>query len=157
MVAGLVASEMPLIWPPRLGCLRCVDAGEANSDRLLPSETGIVSLSPTETTVAALALVVMQSASSNAAAALIASFPVLAAKAFKEHHPCRDQALVPRPVRPDRFLAGVEGLAGLGVGNRCYQHSCGQKDREAHQLVSRLIHCLVTSRTKGSSSPCRGI
>ena len=52
---------------------------------------------------------------------------------------------VPRPVRPDGFLAGVEGLAGLGVGTRGNEHSCGQKDREAHQLGSRLIHCLVTA------------
>ena len=57
---------------------------------------------------------------------------------------------VPRPVRPDGFLAGVEGLAGLGVGNRGNQDSCGQKDREAHQLGSRLIHYLVATKTKGT-------
>ena len=77
-------------------------------------------------------------------------FPVLTAEAF-----AGDTILVAiklrvsRPVRPDRFLAGVEGLSGLGVGNRCNQDGCGQKDREAHQLGSRLIHCLVTTKTKG--------
>ena len=79
---------------------------------------------------------------------LLSSHPlsVFAAKAFTRNTILVAIKLrIPRPVRPDCFVAGVEGLAGLGIGNRRNQHSCSQKDREAHQLGRRFSQYLVTA------------